>query len=132
MALTERIVETVAPQAWRASKVEVVVDVDVAVALPCAIVDPDRLEQVLRNLLHNGVRHTPPGGIVAVALSAKESTVVLQVKDTGEGIAPVDLPHLGTFLSQREHQYGPGPCLSERMDGGHGWIGGGGECTGGR
>lgn len=92
VALAERIVETTAPLAWRASKVEVVVDASPNV--PDALVDPDRLEQVLRNLLHNGIRHTPPGGIVVVALSAKEDVVILQVKDTGEGIAPADVPRI--------------------------------------
>ncbi|MGI9059352.1 MAG: sensor histidine kinase [Ktedonobacteraceae bacterium] len=92
VALTQRIVETSAPLAWRASKVEVVIDASPAV--PCALVDPDRLEQALRNLLHNGVRHTPPGGIVAVVLRTEEHAVILQVKDTGEGIASTDIPHI--------------------------------------
>ncbi len=92
VALARSIVETSAPLAWRASKVEVVVDA--APVVPYALVDPDRLEQALRNLLHNGVRHTPPGGIVVVALSAEENAVILQVKDTGEGIAPTDIPHI--------------------------------------
>lgn len=92
VALARRIVETSAPLAWRTSKVEVVIDA--APTVPCALVDPDRLEQALRNLLHNGVRHTPPGGIVAVVLRAEEHTVILQVKDTGEGIAPTDIAHI--------------------------------------
>jgi signal transduction histidine kinase len=92
VALAQRIVETSAPLAWRASKVEMVIDA--APAVPRALVDPDRLEQALRNLLHNGVRHTPPGGIVAVVLKAEEHAVILQVKDTGEGIAPTDMPHI--------------------------------------
>ena len=92
VALSQRLVETSAPLAWRASKVEVVVDA--TPNLPYALVDPDRLEQALRNLLHNGIRHTPPGGIVAVTLREKESAIILQVKDTGEGIAPADLPHI--------------------------------------
>jgi signal transduction histidine kinase len=92
VALAQRIVETSAPLAWRASKVEVVVDA--APAIPCALVDSDRLDQALRNLLHNGVRHTPPGGIVVVALRVEEHAVILQVKDTGEGIAPTEIPHI--------------------------------------
>ena len=92
VALVERIVETTAPLAWRASKVEVVVDA--MPNMPSALIDPDRLEQALRNLLHNGVRHTPPGGIVAVALNTDADTIILQVKDTGEGIAPADLLHI--------------------------------------
>ncbi len=92
VALTRKIVETTAPLAWRASKVEVVVDAPDEV--PLALVDPARLEQTLHNLLHNGVRHTPPGGIVAVVIASKPPAVIVQVKDTGEGIAPDDLPHI--------------------------------------
>ncbi len=67
---------------------------DVPCELPPALVDASRLEQVLQNLLHNAVRHTPPGGIVAVVVAAEPGAVVLRVKDTREGIAPVDLPHI--------------------------------------
>ncbi len=67
---------------------------EVASDLPLALVDSNRLNQVLQNLLHNGVRHTPPGGIVAISASADAERVLLQVKDTGEGIAADDLPHI--------------------------------------
>lgn len=87
-----RIVETVAPLAWQSGRVEVVAEV--APALPLALVDSNRLNQVLQNLLHNGIRHTPPGGIVAISASANAERVMLQVKDTGEGIAADDLPHI--------------------------------------
>jgi len=50
--------------------------------------DRTRLEQVFSNLLANGVRYTPPGGQVALSLSASEGRAVVRVKDSGEGIAP--------------------------------------------
>jgi signal transduction histidine kinase len=87
-----RIAEMVAPLAWQAGRVEVIAEV--APDLPLALVDGNRLNQALQNLLHNGVRHTPPGGIVALSASADERNVIVQVKDTGEGIAPDDLPHI--------------------------------------
>jgi signal transduction histidine kinase len=87
-----RIAETVAPLAWQSGRVEVVAAV--TPDLPLALVDSNRLNQVLQNLLHNGIRHTPPGGIVAVSASADAERVLLQVKDTGEGIAADDLPHI--------------------------------------
>jgi signal transduction histidine kinase len=87
-----RIAETVAPLAWQSGRVEVVAEV--APDLPLALVDSNRLNQVLQNLLHNGIRHTPPGGIVAISASADAERVLLQVKDTGEGIAADDLSHI--------------------------------------
>src|SRR5215472_8657798 len=80
--LVKRIVDARAPLAWRASRVEVVADVPCD--LPPALVDASRLEQVLQNLLHNAVRHTPPGGIVAIIATIEAGSIVLQVKDTGE------------------------------------------------
>jgi len=49
---------------------------------------------VLLNLLHNALRHTPAGGIVAVRGSLSERRVLLTVADTGAGIAHDDLPHV--------------------------------------
>ena len=56
--------------------------------------DPDRIAQVLHNLLSNAFRHTPAGGRVALSAEAQGSYVRLSVRDTGEGIAPEDLPHV--------------------------------------
>jgi signal transduction histidine kinase len=86
------MVEAVAPLAWRAGRVEVVADAPPG--LPLAQADAERLEQVLSNLLRNGVRHTSPGGIVVAAVSADAEHVSIVVRDTGEGIAPEDLPHI--------------------------------------
>lgn len=56
--------------------------------------DPDRLGQVLTNLLDNAVRHTPRGGRVVVGAKRAGSTLRLSVRDTGSGIAAEHLPHL--------------------------------------
>ena len=77
------------------------------------LVDPKRLEQVLRNLLHNAVRHTTPGGIVAVEVKVEPEAVLILVKDTGEGISPKDLPHIWERFYQTE-------ISRTRMDGGAG------------
>ncbi|GHO50240.1 sensor histidine kinase [Ktedonospora formicarum] len=92
--LVGRIVDTMAPLTWRSSRVEIVPDI--AEDLPQAMVDEGRLEQILQNLLNNGVRHTPPGGIIAISAQADvaHKQLVLQVKDTGEGIPADELSHI--------------------------------------
>lgn len=91
-SLVQRVVDARAPLAWQSGRVEVVAHVSSIV--PDVLVDAGRLEQVLQNLLHNAVRHTPPGGIVAVGVMAEGGKLVIQVKDTGEGIATGDIPHI--------------------------------------
>ncbi|WP_307839256.1 HAMP domain-containing sensor histidine kinase [Streptomyces sp. MBT97] len=56
--------------------------------------DPVRLRQMLGNLVTNAVRHTPPGGTVALTTRADGERVVVEVADTGTGIAAEDLPHV--------------------------------------
>lgn len=72
--------------------------VAVEVAVPSEPVtmhaDRDRLRQLLMNLLTNAIKYTPAGGQVWVASSARDGDVVLEVRDTGVGIAPGDLPHI--------------------------------------
>ncbi|MEI6622213.1 MAG: ATP-binding protein [Actinomycetes bacterium] len=75
---------------------------EVPVGLPQLAVDPDRIGQVLTNLLTNALRHTPPGGHVAIAARDLEhhhgqpadATVLITVEDDGDGIDSEHLPHL--------------------------------------
>jgi len=90
--IAQQCVAATAPPAWQRDRVQILAEVDPAT--PPALVDAGRLEQVLYNLLRNAVRHTPPGGIVAVAVSPAAGGVQVQVQDTGAGIAPEDLPHI--------------------------------------
>ncbi len=62
--------------------------------LPRVWADPQRLAQVLANLLDNALRHTPPNGHVDVAASADRDQLAIMVSDTGDGIAAEHLPHV--------------------------------------
>ncbi|MBM4430127.1 MAG: HAMP domain-containing protein, partial [Chloroflexi bacterium] len=62
--------------------------------LPVVRADPDRVAQVLHNLLVNALRHTPAGGSITVSASPLPEGVEITVADTGEGIAAEDLPHI--------------------------------------
>ena len=56
--------------------------------------DPVRMRQALGNLVSNALRHTPAGGTVTLTVRRDGDDVVLEVADTGTGIAPDDLPHV--------------------------------------
>ena len=56
--------------------------------------DPDRLQQVVWNLISNAVRFTPAGGKVTVALSRTDQFDTLRVRDTGSGIDAQFVPHV--------------------------------------
>jgi signal transduction histidine kinase len=56
--------------------------------------DPVRLRQLVTILVDNAVRHSPPAGVVEVAVRRREGAAVLTVADQGPGIAPADLPRV--------------------------------------
>lgn len=62
--------------------------------LPQVWADPDRVAQVLINILANAYRYTPSGGTVTVQARADDHEVRVAVIDTGIGIAAEHLPHL--------------------------------------
>lgn len=68
--------------------------VDAAPVLPHVSVDPDRMAQVLGNLVSNALRHTPAEGRICLAATHQDRRVLLTVQDTGAGIPPDQLPHV--------------------------------------
>jgi signal transduction histidine kinase len=56
--------------------------------------DVGKIGRVLANLVSNALRHTPPGGAVEVRAGAEGEDVRVEVRDSGEGIHPADLPHI--------------------------------------
>jgi PAS domain S-box-containing protein len=64
--------------------------------------DPNRLRQVIWNLVLNAIKFTPCGGNVTVRLECIETHVRLTVRDTGEGIAPEFLPYVFDRFRQAE------------------------------
>jgi len=64
--------------------------------------DASRLQQVIWNLLSNAVKFTPNGGTVAIHVKQTDTTVQVQVNDTGKGINPEFLPHIFEHFRQQD------------------------------
>jgi signal transduction histidine kinase len=62
--------------------------------LPEVMVDPQRLQQVIGNLIDNSLRYTPEGGSIDLTLRRQENNVELSVVDDGPGIPEDELPHI--------------------------------------
>jgi PAS domain S-box-containing protein len=56
--------------------------------------DPDRLQQVVWNVLSNAAKFTPSGGAIQISVHLVDTHVLVQVRDSGPGIAPDFLPHI--------------------------------------
>jgi signal transduction histidine kinase len=69
-------------------------EIDAKAPLPEIMVDPDRIGQVLDNLLSNALRHTPEGGRIRVFAREAGGGVEFGVSDSGPGIPPEALPHV--------------------------------------
>lgn len=72
----------------------IAVSVEVEPEADQVVADPDRIEQVIENLMANAIRHTPSGGTIALRATAAEGSAVLSVADSGHGIAPEHLPYV--------------------------------------
>jgi signal transduction histidine kinase len=76
-----------------ASNGGVTLDLAVDDALPCRT-DPDRVRQIVANLVENALRVTPAGGTVRIAGHAQGAWILIDVGDTGPGIPADHLPHV--------------------------------------
>ncbi len=90
-ALLERVAVSHRPLARRE---DISLEVEAAPDLPAIDVDPDRMAQVLANLVANALRYTPTGGQVILSAGQDDHAVWLKVCDSGSGISPENLPYV--------------------------------------
>lgn len=93
------------------------------------VADPDRLEQVLMNLLNNALKFSPPSAPVDIEVSTDGDGTVFRVRDMGPGIAPEEQPHLFEAFWQspetRRPGYGLGLAIARGIVEAHGgriWL----------
>jgi len=100
--LTPMVLESVAAIEPTATAKGVTLEFDQCEDVGQVLADPDRLRQVVWNLLTNAVKFTPETGKVTVELRRKGQSVELKVSDTGRGISPEFLPHVFERFRQAE------------------------------
>jgi signal transduction histidine kinase len=117
----------------------VAVQLTMADDLPPMIGDPDRLRQVLLNLLTNAIKFTDAGGSVDVSVKTVAGRLLVVIRDTGRGIPSNALPHVfdrfhqGAATDARHHGLGLGLTIARalvELHGGHIEIASGGEHAG--
>ncbi|HLI05053.1 MAG TPA: ATP-binding protein [Ktedonobacteraceae bacterium] len=90
--LVRQVVNSMKPLALKAG---VVINTDIPTPSPLLFADPQRLKQVLNNLVANAIKFTPPGGTVTIrACQQDERFVKIAVQDNGCGIPLEDRPHI--------------------------------------
>jgi len=74
-----------------AGSLNIDIKIDIPQKLPLVYVDGDKINQVLLNLLLNGVQAMPEGGLLSISAICDEQMVTLKVRDNGEGISEAHL-----------------------------------------
>jgi two-component system sensor histidine kinase BaeS len=103
--------------AARMQQEKVDLQLDIAPDLPEVFVDPDRMAQVLTNLLENALRYTPQGGKITLAAGRSLAGVRLSVTDQGPGIEPEEMSRIFERFyrvdkSRQRHEGGSGLGLA--------------------
>jgi signal transduction histidine kinase len=123
-ALLDRLTAAYAPQA---AARHITLAVSAASEAPDVLVDPERMAQVLGNLVSNALRHTPAGGRIDLSARVQGARVALVVADTGEGIPADALPHVfdrfyrgEASRSQQDGESGLGLAIAKSIVEAHG------------
>ena len=105
-----------------AARLHVTLRVDSPQDLPSVMIDPLRIREVLVNLVSNGLRYTPSGGTVTIAIAAETSRVVVRLIDTGEGLTDEEAAKIFDrfYKGRTSHGSGLGLTIARNLVAAHG------------
>lgn len=92
--VNELVEEAVAQLRPQAERQKLTLETALANDLPAVPADKERLRQVMVNLIHNAIKFNRPGGSINIRTEISEGSVLVEVSDTGIGIASNDLPRI--------------------------------------
>ncbi|HEX2282943.1 MAG TPA: HAMP domain-containing sensor histidine kinase, partial [Thermomicrobiales bacterium] len=110
--LLDHVARRMGPQTERAG---LFVELNAAREIPGVIADRERLDQVLLNLVHNAIKFTPVGGSITLSAFPAGDSVRFEVRDTGVGVTPDDLPRIFERFYKADrarHSHGTGLGLA--------------------
>jgi signal transduction histidine kinase len=132
-ALGDLLAESIGAEHFAATEREVTLLLEPC-DLPPVFADPERILEVLTNLLENALKFTPAGGQITVAAVPRDADVRVSVQDTGRGISPENQDHIFEQFFQVDHDaqesrsgLGLGLFLCRDLierQGGHIWVSG--------
>ena len=93
-ALTEIVLPAVDRLRPQAERNQLTLQLELPTDLPAVMVDGERIQQVVTNLVHNAIKFTPAGGHIGLRASQQAEQVVVEVADNGVGIPAGDLSRI--------------------------------------
>jgi two-component system sensor histidine kinase HydH len=104
-----------------AGSLAITISVDIPVDLPQVFVDVDKINQVMLNLLLNGVQAMPEGGDLTISATQDGEYLLLVLRDSGEGIATDRLPRIfDPYFTTKSNGTGLGLAISAKIIEEHG------------
>ncbi len=92
--LGKAIEETIRSHSWLIEEKGLQIQVEAFPGMPRVLGDPERVEQILTNLVSNACRYTPVGGQITIIANCRDRVVETIICDTGIGIQKHDLEHI--------------------------------------
>jgi two-component system sensor histidine kinase HydH len=120
MDLVRHTIRLVEAEAWKNA---VAIDIQAYEDLPLAIIDPDKIKQVLLNIFLNALSAMPDGGRLSVELAAQKDNMDVTVSDTGTGIKEEDLPLIfDPYFTSKPAGTGLGLAVVQKIMDAHGGV----------